>query len=298
MLYPKSQALFRAVLYGGGSVLLVFDFFFLTRATLAGNFVPIVPIVASIFTAAGLLFIVYAEYRARELDKDEHRRISRVAHQLESPVRALETDLAELLKHAATLPAEARLKLKQMETKNKVLLENIRDVFLMLQAAEESIADTVRTYDLCALVQDVVAEQQPLAAARNVTITQQLRCAAAPVRVDRRLFKIILRHLLENSLLYTLTPGLVNVVVNATKQFAQVIIQDRGVGIASADRAIVFKPFARGHKASQFDPDGIGVGLTLSRLIAREFKGDLTYKPRPHKTGSEFTLTLPLTRKK
>src|SRR3989344_7903604 len=150
---PKTA--FRAFLYGAAAMLLIFDLIFFFRAVLATNFIPIIPITAGILTSAGLLLIVYAEQRARAEDKRDHRRISRVAHQLESPLRALQDDLETLVKNAQRLPADERLKLKRMETKTKVLLENVRDVFLMLQATEQPFASEARLLNLCTLLDEV-----------------------------------------------------------------------------------------------------------------------------------------------
>ena len=61
MSQPSSQTIFHSFLYGGASVLLAFNLFFLAKAAIQQNFVPIVPIVAGVFMAAGLLFIVYSE---------------------------------------------------------------------------------------------------------------------------------------------------------------------------------------------------------------------------------------------
>lgn len=281
-------------MYGGGSALLMLNLFFLIKAIFSGNFIPVVPILAGILTAIGLLLIVFAEHRARLEDKRDHRRISRVAHQLESPLRALQDDFQYLVRHADQLPSEARLKLKNMETKSAVLLENIRDVFLTLQAQEGKVAGDRRTYDLCTLVKEAIERVRPLAAARNVEIITKQHCTDAPVKVDRRLFLVALVHLIENGVLYTLKPGLVNVAVTRGAHTARVLVQDRGVGITPEDEDVVFQPFARGAHASQFDPDGIGVGLTLARLIVREFGGDLVYHARQSATGSEFEIKLPL----
>lgn len=281
-------------MYGGGSALLLFNLFFFAKAIFQGSFIPVVPVLAGILTAAGLLLIVYAEHRARLEDKRDHRRISRVAHQLESPLRALQEDLAQLVQSADKLPAEARLKLKHMETKSHLLLENIRDVFLTLQAQEGKISGDRRTYDLCALVKEACERLKPLASARNVEIITKQHCTDAPVKVDRRLFLIALMHVIENGVLYTLKPGLVNVAVTRGQHAARVVVQDRGVGITAEDESVVFQPFARGANASQSDTDGIGVGLTLSRLIVREFGGDLLYRSRQSSTGSEFEIKLPL----
>lgn len=292
----QSHAALRSFLYGGGAILLSFDLFFLLKALLTDNFIPIVPIIAGIFTAGGLLFVVYAEHQARERDKREHRRISRVAHQLESPLQGLELDLEQLMADAHKLPAESRLKLKHMETKTQVLLENIRDIFLLLQAQQHPVSREERTYNVCTLVSEVIARHEKMAAARNVELLHKLHCENAPVRLDRRLFEIVLGHLIENAITYTLTPGLVNVVVIKGKRRVRLIVQDRGIGLNASDQLRLFRPFVRGKRAAEFDPDGIGVGLALSRLLVREFGAVLRCRNRAASAGSEFEIIIPLVR--
>lgn len=291
------ETAFNSLLFGGAVVLLAFNIFFLVKALLTSNFIPVVPIIAGIFTATGLLFIIYAEYRARERDKRDHRRISRVAHQLESPLKALELNLGDLIRDADRLPAEARLKLKQMETKTKVLLENIRDVFLTLQAQEHSVAQEIRAYDLCVLVTETVEQHRKLASARNVELILKPHCQVAPVKVDRRLLQIVLNHVIENAIIYTLTPSFVNVTVIKGEKRVRVIVQDRGIGITGSDKDVVFQPFARGKRATEFDADGIGVGLTLSRLLLSEFGGTITWRTRQESMGTQFEISLPLRKK-
>ncbi len=291
------QTALRSLLYGGGAMLLLFDLYFLVKAIFTDNFVPILPIIAGVLTAGGLLAIVYSEHRAREADKRDHRRISRVSHQLESPLHALQEDLEQLIATADTLPSETRLKLKHMETKTKVLLENVRDVFLTLQALEEPLTTETRLYNVCTLIDDVVKKTVPLAKARNVEIVHAFHCADAPVKLDRRLFSIALTHLLENAITYTLTPSSVNVAVTKGEKHVRIVIQDRGIGISPSDAAIVFQPFARGERANKYDADGIGVGLTVARLIIKDFRGRLIWKNRDRGMGAQFEIVLPLSKK-
>ena len=293
-----SQTAFRSFLYGGASMLLLFDLFFLLRALITDNFVPIVPIVAGIFTAAGLLFLVYAEHQSREQDKRDHRRISRVAHQLESPLRALEENISQMSAAGDKLPSELRIKLKHMETKTKVLLENVRDVFLTLQAQDHPVSQEVRTYDLCVLVEEAYKRLLPLAQAKNVELISKAHCQNASVRVDRRLFLLTLSHLIDNAITYTMTPGVVNIAVIKSGRNVKILVQDRGVGIKEKDVASIFTPFFRGENAADYEPDGIGVGLALSRMLVREWKGKISWRNRPRGMGSEFEIILPLVVKK
>jgi len=278
-------------------MLLAFDLYYLVKSLFTVTFIPLLPILAGMFTAFGLLLIVYAEYKAREEDRRDHRRISRVSHQLEAPLSALETDLQYLMNDAENLPAEARLKLKHMETKTQVLIENIRDLFLMLQAQEHPVAKEVRTYDLCRVIDDVIETQQSLAQSRNIELTHKLHCETAPVRVDKSLLKIALNHIVENALTYTEKPGRVNIAIVRNEKSVRVIVQDKGIRITADDALAVWQPFARGVKASDYDSDGIGVGLTLSRQIVREFGGTLSFQNNERGGGTTFELALPLVKK-
>ncbi len=268
--------------------------FFLIRALFSGEFFPVVPLITGICIAGGLLIILYSEGKARDEDKKEYRRLSRVAIQLEQPILSLEDDIAYLVLQSESLPAEVRLKLKRMDTRTKVLLENVRDVFLTIRAQQENIAQETRIYDTCAIVAEVIKKLHPLAVAKNVEIIQKMHCEDAPIRIDKSLFMIALTHIIENGILYTITPGLVNIAVVKGKSHVRIIIQDRGIGIKEEDAEHIFTPFARGKYANQYDVDGIGVGVALSRMIVREFGGKLTMKQRKDSSGLEFELKLPL----
>lgn len=294
MLFSTPDRAFRAVLYGGASLLLCIDFIFLLKALFTSNVIPIVPLFVGILLAGALLFLVYAEQRAREEDKRDHRSIARVAHQLESPLRSLEQDLTSLMQRADTLPAEERLKLKRMETKTKVLLDNVRDVFLMLQATERPLSRDVRLFNLCMLVDETVRRHQDLARAHNVELVYAPHCQEATVALDRQLFLIALAHVIENAVLYSMTPGHVNVAVTRGKHSARIIVQDRGLGISKDDARAVFRPFARGRNAEQYDPDGIGVGLTVAQAVIQEAGGGIRWRNRAPNLGAEFSIELPL----
>jgi len=286
--------MFRAILYGGGTTLLLIDVYFLVEATLTRNFVPIVPILAGIFTAGGLLFIVYAEQRAREDDKKAHRRIARVSHQLTTPLQMLQDDLADLQKNSSKLPSKQRMQLKRMATKSKVVLDNIRDVFLALQAQEGTIAQEIKVQDVCEIVDELYLTVSPLASAHNVTLRLKKHCPQAVVKVDKHLFKIALTHVIENAIFYSLTPGQVNVSITKGKNYTRIIVEDRGLGITDQDSDIVFRPFARGEESAKYEPDGIGIGLALTKLILKEFRGSITWQNKTRGTGTQFVIRLPL----
>jgi K+-sensing histidine kinase KdpD len=294
MSYVPPDRLLRAVLYGGGATLLLLDLFFLGQAAATRNYVPLVPVLAGILTAGGLLFILYAEQRAREDDRKAHWRIAKVSHQLTAPLQLLQEDLASLKDNSANLPSTQRFQIKQMATKSKVVLENIRDVFLTLQAQEGTISQATQAQDVCPLVDHVYRQLTPLASAHNIKIQLKPLCPQAVVRVDKKLFLIAITHVMENAIYYSRTPGQVTVHIVRGQKDVRVVVQDRGIGIASQDESAVFRPWARGRHADQYDPDGIGIGLALTRLILKEFNGSIHWTKKSPGLGTIFTIHLPL----
>ncbi len=291
----KSNQILHVILIGG-LVLLLIDLYYLLYSLLTGDYVPMLPVIGGIFTAGGLMLIVRAEQQSEEENKRAHRRIARVAQQLINPLQTLQDDLSELQASKDKLSGAQRLQLKKMSTKARVVLDNVRDVFLALQAQEGRIAQEVRVYDVGDLVKEAQERMQPLASARNVALQVKVHCSNARVRLDKRLFMVALQHVIENGIYYTLTPGLVKVDVVKGKKLVRVVVQDRGIGVGRKDAAAVWQPFARGEEADRYDPDGIGVGLALSRLIMSEFGGSVNYVKKTRGLGTQFEICLPLSR--
>ena len=82
-------------------------------------------------------------------------------------------------------------------------------------------------------------------------------------------------------------------VVSAAEQAASVSVVDTGIGIAREDLPRLFNRFERIQNVRTSHVAGTGLGLYLSRELARQHGGDIQVESRPG-AGSRFTLTLPL----
>lgn len=107
---------------------------------------------------------------------------------------------------------------------------------------------------------------------------------ADPVRVRQ-----ILRNLLSNAVRYG--GDKVIVAVTADPPLAKVAVQDDGPGIPENEWERIFEPYYRAH-AQETQPASIGLGLTVSRRLARLMGGDLTYECRDGTSFFEFSLPL------
>lgn len=107
------------------------------------------------------------------------------------------------------------------------------------------------------------------------------------VRGDRRAITQILVNLVGNAVRYSPRGGKVQIIAEKGGS-ARLTIADEGPGVAAADRERIFEPFER---ASERE-NGAGLGLAISRRLAREMGGDVILE-RAAK-GARFTLMLPL----
>ena len=138
--------------------------------------------------------------------------------------------------------------------------------------------------------------------ARRAAGLLSVRAAGAGVRIDRpaaddalpatgdfRRALQILVNLIANALRYSPGGGMVWVRIEADGGVARVIVADQGKGIAREDHALIFEKFGR---VDSGEVGGSGLGLYISRRLARAMGGDLSVDSAPGQ-GARFVLTLP-----
>jgi len=144
--------------------------------------------------------------------------------------------------------------------------------------------------DLSEFVPKVANLARETAADRGVRLDVVPAEERVRVKVDPSLVHVVVANLVGNALDFALLgrdgPPRVIVGIDAGGGQARVHVIDNGPGVAGAVRARIFEPFVTGR------PNGVGIGLALSRKIARAHGGDLTLEDTV--AGASFRLTLPL----
>jgi signal transduction histidine kinase len=149
-----------------------------------------------------------------------------------------------------------------------------------------------QTADVMELTDRAIESMRTVLTGRELKVDRPSRVINAEVDPDR--FQIVIRNLLSNAAKYSPAGTTIKVLVSRDGG-ASVSVTDQGIGIAPEDQARLFTRFVRIEKQSTQHISGTGLGLWLSREIARMHDGDLTVESTPG-SGSTFTLQLPLTR--
>ena len=133
---------------------------------------------------------------------------------------------------------------------------------------------------------ELVTEAAARVAASSPAVVPKLALAPCEVVVDRMAVGVIVENLLRNAVEAVGGTGSVRVLTAATGDYARVVVEDDGPGVSPQVADRLFRPFV------STKPSG-GLGLAMSRRLARLHGGDVVYEPcEGH--GARFVLTLPL----
>jgi two-component system C4-dicarboxylate transport sensor histidine kinase DctB len=142
--------------------------------------------------------------------------------------------------------------------------------------------------DLSEMVPKWLSLTRDVAAETGVIV--ELTGADRPIRVegDPMLLQIVVGNLVSNALdaVASSQPPKLVVALSESAGHAELRVEDNGRGVDDALRERLFEPFVTGK------PSGVGMGLSISRKIARAHGGELELEPR--QSGASFLLTLPL----
>jgi signal transduction histidine kinase len=216
--------------------------------------------------------------------------MSIASHELKTPLTPLKLSLFGMeRKLAAGQPVDLStvLKCKRQVDRLAGLVDHLLDAS-RLELGKLGLQRS--PLELGQLIAEVV-DQFRHAFGRSITL--QVPRERLWVQGDRDRLEQVLVNLLENAHKYSPQPEPIAVQLSLTEEGEACLrVRDRGIGIPGADQAQVFQRFYRARNVSHRNFGGLGLGLFISRSIARLHGGELTLESREG-AGALFTLALP-----
>ncbi|HEX7238838.1 MAG TPA: ATP-binding protein [Longimicrobiaceae bacterium] len=240
-----------------------------------------------------------AERRARTEAESANRAktefLSAMSHELRTPLNAIAgyVDLMEMGIRGPVTDLQ-RSDLERIRRAQAVLLGLITDILNFARIEAGRIEYRVEEVPLRPLLEDLETLVDPQLRARELDYRctpcgDDLRAVGDPERVRQ-----ILVNLLSNAVKFTDPGGRVSVDAAAEGDRAVVRVADTGRGIPPDKLDAVFDPFVQVDRhATRESQQGVGLGLAISRELARAMGGDLVVESTPGE-GSVFSLLLPL----
>ncbi|MDB5212380.1 MAG: sensory box histidine kinase [Myxococcaceae bacterium] len=221
--------------------------------------------------------------------------LANMSHEFRTPLNAILGYTSMLLQGVSgPLSPSVTRQLGRVDSNGKHLLTIINDILDIARIEAGKMPLNLTRFALGELVEEVLAEVDPLIKRAKLTVKTELGRSLPTLRSDRSKVKQILMNLISNALKFT-PSGSVTVSARLGKRKNDVLlaVTDTGIGISRKDQEAVFQDFRQVDNSPTRQYGGTGLGLAICRRLAAHLGGDIELVSKLRK-GSTFTLVLPV----
>jgi signal transduction histidine kinase len=218
---------------------------------------------------------------------------SNASHELRTPLTTIRLR-SEALRDGGLDAEMAQQYVAEMDDEVQRLGNLVQDLMMLsrldsgrLEAGRERI-DTVR------LARQLLAEIASQAESRAITLELDAPPTLPPVTAGGAHLMIVFRNLLSNALKYTPDGGRISWQIQAIGDAIRHTISDTGQGIAVEDLPRVFDRFYRADKSRSRSVSGVGLGLSLVRMIVEFYGGTISLDSAGMGQGTTAQVNWPL----
>ena len=225
------------------------------------------------------LSVSYNKMLGRLSDAFEIQRqfTANAAHELRTPLSLMQVqlDLYNSTRHPDN-DADTLQTIKMVTEQNGRLSKMVKTLLDMSELQTVGRDDEIM---VDALVDEVLADLDPLAQEKNIKLTGKCKNITM-VGSDILIYRLVY-NLVENAIKYNHPGGQVTVTAYRKEKHVYLSVEDTGNGIPEELRERVFEPFFRVDKSRSRELGGVGLGLALVREIVRVHDGSITVRSNP-----------------
>ena len=219
--------------------------------------------------------------------------LATMSHELRTPLNAI-AGYTELIELGVRGPVteQQREDLHRIQQSQRHLLGLINQVLNYARVDAGAVHYNVALVPVREVLGAAELLVSPQARAKRLSVTLDAVDPDLSVRADAEKVRQVLINLLSNAVKFTDPGGHVALSAVRSGDRVAILIADTGIGIPAEQHDRVFEPFVQVRADLTRTAEGVGLGLAISRDLARGMGGDLTVQSDPGR-GSTFVLTLP-----
>jgi signal transduction histidine kinase len=230
--------------------------------------------------------------RIRDLEKAKTEFMNVASHELRGPMTVIKGYLTMLEGGSlGALAPKARAILPLLIAKADEVNSMVEQMLEAARLEEGRFGLRKRHADIVELTELAIDSVRPMLAKHELSV--ELSPEPILAEVDAERFQIVVKNLITNAIKYSSPEEPITVSVDRNGKTARIMVVDHGIGIAPEDQAMLFTKFGRIQRESNRHVAGSGLGLWLSREIARMHDGDISVDSAEGE-GSTFTFEVPI----
>ncbi len=229
---------------------------------------------------------------AKKLEKLKSIFIASTSHELRTPLNSIIGFSGVLLQGwSGELNQEQKEYLEMINFSSKHLLELIIDILDISKIESGSIDLKVSVFDLREVVDEAITTLQ--ASIKEKGLEMSVEMEDIFMKSDRTRLLQCIMNLIGNSVKYT-EKGSIKISAKITGNKVDISVTDTGIGIKTQDIPKLFAPFVRLESPLTLKTSGTGLGLYLTKKLARDVLGGEIYVTSKYGKGSTFTIQIPV----
>ncbi len=243
----------------------------------------------------GVVVVMRDVTRERQVAKTKSDFVSKVAHELRTPLSSIKAYVEMLVDGEATDEKTLREYYEIIHTSSDRLSRLIDNMLNISRIESGTVRVTKEPVSMAVVVKETIDVVMPQAEAKKIELQANLTPVFYQVLADKDLLAQAVLNLLSNAVKYTPDGGRVEVSMAVQEQDRTVVVavRDTGVGIPSPDLPKLFEKFFRVEANSKM-AKGTGLGLNLVKHIVETVHGGRIAVTSTVGEGSTFSMSLPL----
>ncbi|MGM0469760.1 MAG: PAS domain-containing sensor histidine kinase [Promethearchaeati archaeon] len=235
--------------------------------------------------------------RLKEIDDMRRDLISRVSHELKTPIMAISGATEYLLEsYKEEFQKEQIDFLKMIDSNEKRLEKLIENLLDISRINYQKIQLSKQKYNISSLIKSLSNEMRYLFESRKLefglNVPEKIELIIDKVRIEQ-----VIMNLISNAIKNTPPGGLIQISAEKTKHYIEISVSDTGVGLTGNEIDKLFTQFGKieryGKGLEFLDISGSGLGLYISKKIVEMHNGEITVESRGRNKGCTFTIHLP-----
>lgn len=222
------------------------------------------------------------------LEKTRTELLAGVTHELKTPVTSI-SGLLQAVQEGVVTGDDAKEFIQMALVETAKMKTMVGDLLAFNSFAVDAIPVNLVTTDVNSLIRDAVTHWEVMQDEDAVKVQVNLLDEPVKVQVDVVRLQQILTNLLTNAK-QAMQKGTITVTLAQSTNNVVVRVRDTGCGIPEVEQALIFERFYRGEN-KKYKVRGLGLGLSLSKMMAQSIGGDLRLE-ESNSTGTSFEIKL------
>jgi signal transduction histidine kinase/ligand-binding sensor domain-containing protein/DNA-binding response OmpR family regulator len=220
------------------------------------------------------------------------RFFTNISHELRTPLTLIMGPLEDLMREEKGND-RSRYFMEIIDKNARRMLRNINNLLDFRKVQTGNMRLKIAEIEIISFVKDIFSGFDELAVSQHIDFRFSSNVKEVHAWIDPEKIDTVIFNLLSNAFKFTPEGRKIEVIVNNSilDGRLQILVTDRGVGIAEEDMPLLFERFAISHKSEGFNSKGTGIGLSLVKEIIKLHKGKVTVESKQGE-GSTFIVEL------